>query len=84
MTIPPLHMTASIQPGTRYHAVDLRAPLPGTELVVDRTVRDDLGMLHVVLTDLSCREISLFAEQFEAAIASGMLAPVTDPSRAFA
>ncbi|HEV2127526.1 MAG TPA: hypothetical protein VGR22_02785 [Thermomicrobiales bacterium] len=84
MTIAPLHATVPTQPGTRYRVVDPRTPLPSTELAVERTVRDDLGMLHVVLTDLGGREISLFVEQFEAAIVSGMLAPIPKTSPTFA
>jgi hypothetical protein len=79
-----LHPTTPMQPGQRYRATDPGSPLSTTELVIDRVVRDELGMLHVVLLDLEAREISLFAEQFEAAVASGWLAPEEAPARAFA
>lgn len=84
MTTFSLHATVPMEPGTRYRSQDPGTPLASSELVVDRTVRDDLGMLHVVLIDLEGREISLFAEQFEAAVTSGMLVAATEPTRAFA
>lgn len=84
MTTTPLQATVPMQPGTRFVALDPGLPLASSELVVNRTVRDDLGMLHVVLTDLEDREISLFAEQFEAAVVSGMLSAVTEPIRVYA
>lgn len=84
MTTPTIAATVPMQPGARYRAFDPGPMLAGSELVVERTVRDELGMLHVVLTDLEGREISLFAEKFEAAVASGMLSAVTDPTRAYA
>lgn len=84
MTTPTLQATIAIVPGQRYLGIDPSAPISASELVVDRTVRDELGMLHVVLRDLESREISLFAEQFEAALASGYLTPARDAERAFA
>ena len=84
MTSPQLHSTVSMTPGTRFRSIDPSAPAATAELVIDRTVRDDLGMLHVVLADLEGREISLFAEQFEAAVNSGMLAVTDEPARAYA
>jgi len=44
---------------------------------VSRLVRDPLGLLHVVLRAPDGREISAYAEQVEAAVAEGHLAPVT-------
>jgi hypothetical protein len=79
-----LHPIPEIRPGSRYRATDPTSPIATSELVIDRLVRDDLGMLHVVLLDLEGREISLFAEQFEAAVASGFLAPALEPARAYA
>lgn len=84
MYTPTIHATIDVQPGQRYRSADPSAPLATSELVVDRLVRDDLGMLHVVLLDLDGREISLYAEQFEASIASGYLAREEQPARAFA
>lgn len=74
----------TIQPGQRYAAADTYTPLAARELIVDRLVRDDLGMLHIVLEDLEGREISLFAEQMEAAIDAGMLVAVEDVAHASA
>jgi len=71
-------------PGQRFRATDPTSPLATSELVVDRVVRDALGMLHIVLLDLDRREISLFLEQFEAAVMAGQLAPDREPVRAFA
>lgn len=84
MTTPTLQATFDIQPGQRFLATDASTPLSTSELVVDRMVRDDLGMLHVVLLDLESREISLFAEQFEAAVASGYLVAEDQRIRVFA
>ena len=84
MTTPTLQATVAIVPGQRYLGTDPSAPITTSELVVDRTVRDELGMLHVVLLDLESREISLFAEQFEAAIATGYLVAADETERAFA
>jgi hypothetical protein len=84
MTSPALQATYDFQHGQRFRATDPTAPLQTSELVIERLVRDELNMLHVVLLDLDGREISLFAEQFEAALASGYLAPETAPVRAFA
>jgi hypothetical protein len=47
-------------------------------------VRDEFGMLHIVLLDLQGREISLFAEQFEAAVDAGFLMEDEQPVRAYA
>jgi len=84
MATPTLQATVSIKPGMRYLASDPTAPISTSELVVDRMVRDDLGMLHIVLLDLDAREISLYAEQFEAALDSGYLVPASETERAFA
>lgn len=84
MAVPTLHPVPEIHPGMRYRATDPTSPLATSELVVDRLVRDDLGMLHVVLVDLDGREISLFAEQFEAAVAAGFLKAALEPVRAYA
>ncbi len=79
-----IQATFAFEPGQRFRATDPASPLSTSELVIDRLVRDHLGMLHVVLLDLELREISLFAEQFEAAVASGYLAPIAEPIRALA
>lgn len=73
-----------IQPGTRYIATDTHAPLMSRELLVDRLVRDDLGMLHIVMLDLEGCEVSIFAEQVEAAIAAGHLVAIEEAVRASA
>lgn len=79
-----LQSTVSLEPGRRYRATDPGSPLATSELIVDRLVRDEMGMLHVVLRDLESREISLFAEQFEAAVASGFLDTMEADARAYA
>lgn len=79
-----LQPTVDVQPGQRYRGTDPTSPLSTSELVVDRLVRDELGMLHVVLLDLDGREISLFAEQFEAAVVAGYLVADDLPVRAWA
>ncbi len=84
MTLSALYPAVTCNLGARFRSFDPGLHLAASELVVDRTVRDDLGMLHVVLMDLAGREISLFAEQFEAAVASGMLIPLEQPTHAFA
>ncbi len=84
MTVPSLRSIFDIQPGQLYRATDPRSPLSTSEMVVDRLVRDDLGMLHVVLLDLDGREVSLFAEQFEAAVASGYLSMLDGALHAYA
>ena len=84
MAVQTLHTMFDIQPGQRFRATDPTSPLSTSELVVDRLVRDDLGMRHVVLLDLGGREISLFAEQFEAAVSAGFLAADAAPIRAYA
>ena len=84
MPTPTLQATVPIKPGQRYLTTDPAAPITTSELVVDRTVRDAFGMLHVVLLDLESREISLFAEQFEAALDSGYLIPESEATRAYA
>lgn len=76
MTIQTLLSDTTIQPGRRFRATYPASILADSELVVDRLVRDDLNMLHVVLLDLEGRETSLFAEQFEAAVAGGQLTPL--------
>lgn len=84
MAVSTLHPVPDIRPGKRFRATDPTSPIATTELVVDRLVRDDLGMLHIVLIDLDGREISLFAEQFEAAVAAGFLNAALEPVRAYA
>jgi hypothetical protein len=84
MTLATLNPTVDFDLGTRFRSFDPGLHLAASELVIDRTVRDNLGMLHVVLMDLAGREISLFAEQFEAAVISGMLIPLEEPTPAFA
>ncbi len=84
MAVHTLHSIPEIRIGQRYRACDPSAPIATSEMVVDRLVRDDVGMLHVVLRDLDSREVSLFAEQFEAAIAAGFLVANHEPVRAYA
>lgn len=84
MAVQTLYPIPTIRPGTRFRATDPTSPIATSELVVDRLVRDDFGMLHIVLVDLDGREISLFAEQFEAAVAGGFLDPTLDPVRSYA
>lgn len=74
----------TIQPGQRYLATDPHTPLASRELVVDRLVRDELGMLHIIMLDLDGREISTFAEQVEAAIDVGLLTVIEAASFASA
>lgn len=76
MSIQTLQSRTTIEPGQRYRSADFGLPLATSELVIDRLVHDELGMLHVVLRDLESREISLFVEQFETAIESGFLTSV--------
>lgn len=73
-----------VQTGQRYLAMDPFTPLSARELVVDRLVRDDLGLLHVVMLDLEGREISMFAEQVDAAIEAGMLVAAEETMKALA
>jgi hypothetical protein len=73
-----------VQSGQRYLAMDPFTPLAARELVVDRLVRDDLGLLHVVMIDLAGREISTFAEQVEAAIDAGLLVAAEETMQASA
>ncbi len=82
--IPTLKLATTVHVGARYRATDPATPLSTTELVVDRTARDEFGMLHIVLLDLQGREISLFAEQFEAAVDAGFLVEDEQPVRAYA
>jgi hypothetical protein len=84
MTNQTLQATFDFRQGQRFRATDPTSPLSTSELVIERMVRDELGMLHIVLLDLDAREISLYAEQFEAAVASGHLVPASEPVRAFA
>ena len=65
-----------IAPGQRFIADDIFASDGSHDVTVDRLVRDDLGMLHVVLRDQDHREISAFVEQIELAIELGNLQPV--------
>jgi hypothetical protein len=84
LVVSALHSTIDVQPGQRYRATDPGTPLATSELVIDRLVRDALGMLHVVLLDLDGREISLFADQFEAAVVTGYLVADDAPVRVYA
>jgi hypothetical protein len=84
MTLTTLNPAVTFDLGTRFRSFDPGVHLAASELVISRTIRDNLGMLHVVLMDLAGREISLFAEQFEAAVISGMLIPLEQPTYAFA
>lgn len=65
-----------LSPGQRFQSADVFAGGDDAELVVSRLVRDPLGLLHVVLRAQDGREISAYAEQVEAAIAEGHLAPI--------
>jgi hypothetical protein len=79
-----IQSNSPIQSGQRYLAMDPHTPLAARELVVDRLVRDALGMLHVVMIDLEGREISTFAEQVELAIDVGLLAEMQEATPASA
>lgn len=61
--------------GQRFRADDLFSTAGSQELTVHRLVRDELGLLHVVLRDDDGREISTFVEQIELAIGLGALTP---------
>lgn len=61
--------------GQRFRADDIFSTGGSDELTVCRLVRDDLGLLHVVLRDDDGREISTYAEQIELAIELGALTP---------
>ncbi len=65
-----------LSPGQRFQSSDIFAGRNDAELVVSRLVRDPLGLLHVVLRAPDGREISAYAQQVEAAIAEGHLAPI--------
>lgn len=65
-----------LSPGQRFIADDIFASDGSSDVTVARLVRDDLGMLHVVLRDQDDREISAFVEQIELAIELGSLQPV--------
>ncbi|HWV24586.1 MAG TPA: hypothetical protein VNZ58_10390 [Thermomicrobiales bacterium] len=62
--------------GQRFHAADIFSAGGSQELTVHRLVRDEIGLLHVVLRDDDGREISTFAEQIELTIELGALVPV--------
>lgn len=62
--------------GQRFHADDIFSTAGSHELTVHRLVRDDLGLLHIVLRDDDGREISTFVEQIELAIELGALTPI--------
>lgn len=84
MAVQRLHSIPATRIGQRYRATDPNSPIATSELIVDRLVRDDVGLLHIVLVDLGGREISLFAEQFEAAVAAGFLVAALEPVHAYA
>jgi hypothetical protein len=65
-----------LSPGQRFIADDIFSTTGSRDVTVARLVRDDLGMLHVVLRDEDNREISAFVEQIELAIELGNLQPV--------
>lgn len=76
-TIPKAIETGTfLSPGQRFRSSDIFSGRNEYELVVSRVVLDPLGLLHVVLRVPGGREISAFAEQVEAAIAAGHLAPI--------
>lgn len=62
--------------GQQFHADDIFSTTGSQELTVTRLVRNDVGLLHVVLRDQDNREISAFAEQIELAITLGNLQPL--------
>lgn len=72
----PVEVRTFLSPGQRFQSSDILVDRDTAELVVSRLVRDPLGLLHVVLRTPDGREISAYAEQVEAAIAEGHLAPV--------
>jgi hypothetical protein len=65
-----------LSPGQKFVADDIFSSTGSRDVTVARLVRDDLGMLHVVLRDEDNREISAFVEQIELAIQLGNLQPV--------
>jgi hypothetical protein len=65
-----------LSPGQKFIADDIFSTTGSRDVTVARLVRDDLGMLHVVLRDEDNREISAFVEQIELAIELGNLQPV--------
>ena len=65
-----------LAPGQKFIADDLFSSSGSRDVTVARVVRDELGMMHVVLRDEDSREISAFVEQIELAIEMGILQPV--------
>jgi hypothetical protein len=65
-----------LSPGQKFVADDIFSTTGSRDVTVARLVRDDLGMLHVVLRDEDNREISAFVEQIELAVQLGNLQPV--------
>lgn len=67
-----------LTPGQKFISDDHIASCGSREVIVSRLVRDDYGMLHVVLRNRDNDEVSAFVEQIELAIELGMLQPVED------
>lgn len=65
-----------LSPGQKFIADDLFSATGSRDITVARLVRDELGMMHVVLRDADNREISAYVEQIELAIELGNLQPV--------
>lgn len=68
-----------LSPGQRFIASDLITNRGTGELTVSRLVHDRFGFLHVTLRADDGRDISVFAEQVEVAIAEGHLSPIGSP-----
>lgn len=73
---PPYSFSTFLSPGQRFVADDIFSTDGSRDVTVARLVRDDLGMMHVVLRDNDNREISAYAEQIELAIELGNLQPI--------
>ena len=67
-----------LTPGQKFLSDDHIASCGSREVIVSRVVRDEFGMLHVVLRNRDNVEVSAFVEQIELAIELGMLQPVED------
>ena len=60
-----------LSPGQRFVADDIFSTTGSRDVTVARLVRDDLGMLHVVLRDEDNREISAYVASGEPADKAG-------------
>lgn len=67
-----------LTPGQKFLSNDHIASCGSREVIVSRLVRDEFGMLHVVLRNRDNTEVSAFVEQIELAIELGMLQPIEE------